>query len=124
GGAGPGLASGLAGARPPRPAGAAGVGARRVRGRPLARALARPTPDGPSLPPSPAGARDRSHVDFRSRRDWTRSRKRGTERTMTAEAQPKVEIVPVENPGDLRAALAIREVVFIEEQQVPAEIER
>ncbi len=43
---------------------------------------------------------------------------------MTTEAQPKVEIRPVADAGDLAAALAIREVVFIEEQQVPAEIER
>lgn len=43
---------------------------------------------------------------------------------MTTEAQPKVELRPVADAGDLAAALAIREVVFIEEQQVPAEIER
>lgn len=43
---------------------------------------------------------------------------------MTTEAQPKVEIRPVADAGDLAAALAIREVVFIEEQQVPADIER
>jgi predicted GNAT family N-acyltransferase len=38
--------------------------------------------------------------------------------------EPQVELVPVDGPGDFAAALAIREVVFIEEQQVPREIER
>lgn len=36
----------------------------------------------------------------------------------------EVEIIPVRSPGDFAAALAIREIVFIEEQQVPREIER
>jgi predicted GNAT family N-acyltransferase len=40
------------------------------------------------------------------------------------EGEPKVEIVRVEGPGDFAAAMAIREVVFIEEQQVPREVER
>ena len=31
---------------------------------------------------------------------------------------PEIRIVPVDNPGDLAQALAIREVVFIEEQRV------
>lgn len=43
---------------------------------------------------------------------------------MDAEQRPEIRIVPVQDPGDLAAALAIREVVFIEEQQVPREIER
>lgn len=43
---------------------------------------------------------------------------------MVADPQQEVVIEPVAGPGDLAAALAIREVVFIEEQQVPREIER
>ena len=43
---------------------------------------------------------------------------------MVPEREPNVEIIPVDGPGDFAAALAIREVVFIEEQQVPREIER
>lgn len=39
-------------------------------------------------------------------------------------APAEVVIVPVEGPGDFAAAMAIREVVFIEEQRVPEEIER
>jgi predicted GNAT family N-acyltransferase len=37
---------------------------------------------------------------------------------------PEIRIVPVDNPGDLAQALAIREVVFIEEQRVPETMER
>ena len=40
------------------------------------------------------------------------------------EKQQEIKVVPVKNQGDFAAALAIREVVFIEEQQVPREIER
>ncbi|MGQ0507930.1 MAG: GNAT family N-acetyltransferase [Myxococcaceae bacterium] len=36
----------------------------------------------------------------------------------------RVEIVPVKNEGELFQALAIREIVFIEEQHVPEGIER
>lgn len=36
----------------------------------------------------------------------------------------EINIVPVDNPGDLAQALAIREVVFIEEQAVPETLER
>jgi predicted GNAT family N-acyltransferase len=36
----------------------------------------------------------------------------------------EIRIVPVDNPGDLAQALAIREVVFIEEQAVPETLER
>ena len=36
----------------------------------------------------------------------------------------QVQVVPVEGPGDLAAAMAIREVVFIEEAAIPLEIER
>jgi predicted GNAT family N-acyltransferase len=36
----------------------------------------------------------------------------------------QTRVVPVEGPGDLAAALAIREVVFIEEAAIPLEIER
>lgn len=43
---------------------------------------------------------------------------------MVPEREPDVEIIQVDGPGDFAAALAIREVVFIEEQQVPREIER
>lgn len=43
---------------------------------------------------------------------------------MVPEREPEVEIIRVDGPGDFAAALAIREVVFIEEQQVPREIER
>src|ERR1700677_953171 len=35
-----------------------------------------------------------------------------------------IRIAPVDNPGDLAQALAIREVVFIEEQSVPETMER
>lgn len=40
------------------------------------------------------------------------------------EQQPDIKVVPVKNQGDFAAALAIREVVFIEEQSVPVELER
>lgn len=40
------------------------------------------------------------------------------------ESRAEVTIVPVQNEGDLFQALAIREVVFIEEQHVPEGIER
>lgn len=43
---------------------------------------------------------------------------------MVPESETEVEIIQVEGPGDFAAAMAIREVVFIEEQQVPREIER
>ena len=36
----------------------------------------------------------------------------------------ELRIVPVEGPGDLASALAIREIVFIEEQSVPQGLER
>ncbi len=42
---------------------------------------------------------------------------------MSATEQPIV-VVPVKNEGELFQALAIREVVFIEEQSVPATMER
>jgi predicted GNAT family N-acyltransferase len=35
----------------------------------------------------------------------------------------QVTVIPVSGPGDMAAALAIREVVFIEEQAVPPEFE-
>ena len=41
-----------------------------------------------------------------------------------APPEPEVELVEVRGPGEFAAALAIREIVFIEEQQVPREIER
>jgi predicted GNAT family N-acyltransferase len=37
---------------------------------------------------------------------------------------PTITISPVDNPGDLAQALAIREIVFIEEQAVPETLER
>ncbi|MBX5480888.1 MAG: GNAT family N-acetyltransferase [Myxococcaceae bacterium] len=40
------------------------------------------------------------------------------------ETRPEVTIVPVRNEAELFQALAIREVVFIEEQHVPEGIER
>jgi predicted GNAT family N-acyltransferase len=40
------------------------------------------------------------------------------------EVRPEISIIPVQNDGDLAQALAIREVVFIEEQHVPEGIER
>ncbi|MBI3185831.1 MAG: GNAT family N-acetyltransferase [Myxococcales bacterium] len=43
---------------------------------------------------------------------------------MPAETSADVRIVPVRSEGDLAQALAIREVVFIEEQRVPETIER
>lgn len=36
----------------------------------------------------------------------------------------ETRIVPIQEPGDLAAALAIREIVFIEEQAVPQDVER
>ena len=38
--------------------------------------------------------------------------------------QPEIKVVPVKNQGDFAAAVAIREIVFIEEQSVPVELER
>jgi predicted GNAT family N-acyltransferase len=38
--------------------------------------------------------------------------------------QPDIKVIPVKNQGDFAAALAIREIVFIEEQSVPVELER
>jgi predicted GNAT family N-acyltransferase len=35
----------------------------------------------------------------------------------------QLKVIPVSGPGDMAAALAIREVVFIEEQAVPADFE-
>ena len=43
---------------------------------------------------------------------------------MSATQTPPVVVVPVRNEGELFQALAIREVVFIEEQSVPAMMER
>lgn len=43
---------------------------------------------------------------------------------MSLPAPEAVTIVPVQGQGDLMQALAIREVVFIEEQRVPEGIER
>ncbi len=43
---------------------------------------------------------------------------------MVSQPEIEVRITPVDGPGDFAAALAIREVVFIEEQRVPEEIER
>ncbi len=40
------------------------------------------------------------------------------------EQQQDIKVIPVKNQGDFAAALAIREVVFIEEQSVPVELER
>src|SRR5687767_695059 len=40
------------------------------------------------------------------------------------EGRPEISIVPVQNDGELAQALAIREVVFIEEQHVPGDVER
>ena len=40
------------------------------------------------------------------------------------DTRSEVTIVPVKNEGDLLQALAIREVVFIEEQHVPESMER
>lgn len=38
--------------------------------------------------------------------------------------QQDIKVVPVKNQGDFAAAVAIREIVFIEEQSVPVELER
>lgn len=43
---------------------------------------------------------------------------------MENDSRSDVTIVPVKNDGDLAQALAIREIVFIEEQHVPEGIER
>ena len=43
---------------------------------------------------------------------------------MTAPADIKLVITPAKNEADLFQALAIREVVFIEEQHVPETVER
>lgn len=43
---------------------------------------------------------------------------------MSGDTASKVVIKPVENEGELFSALAIREIVFIEEQSVPESLER
>jgi predicted GNAT family N-acyltransferase len=43
---------------------------------------------------------------------------------MTGDTAKEVLIKPVENEGELMQALAIREIVFIEEQSVPESLER
>lgn len=43
---------------------------------------------------------------------------------MPAESVSSIVIAPVKNEGELMQALAIREVVFIEEQSVPEDMER
>jgi predicted GNAT family N-acyltransferase len=43
---------------------------------------------------------------------------------MSATETPPVVVLPVRNEGELFQALAIREIVFIEEQSVPAMMER
>src|SRR5690606_1781587 len=113
-------------ARSPPPPHPGGVGAQGGGGRALAAALARISPDGGALAGAARGAGDRPGAALRANRAyrWIPKANCGTGRAMTTEAQPKVEIRPVADAGDLAAALAIREVVFIEEQQVPAEIER
>ena len=43
---------------------------------------------------------------------------------MPAESESSIVIAPVKNEGELMQALAVREVVFIEEQSVPEDMER
>ena len=43
---------------------------------------------------------------------------------MAAEQQPEIRIEAARDRGDLESALAIREIVFIEEQSVPSNLER
>ena len=43
---------------------------------------------------------------------------------MSSESSSSISIAPVHNEGELMQALAIREVVFIEEQSVPEDMER
>lgn len=43
---------------------------------------------------------------------------------MAAETTPEIVISPVKNEGELMQALALREIVFIEEQSVPESMER
>lgn len=43
---------------------------------------------------------------------------------MTGDTAKEVLIKPIENEGELMQALAIREIVFIEEQSVPESLER
>jgi len=43
---------------------------------------------------------------------------------MAAETTPEIIITPVKNEGELMQALALREIVFIEEQSVPESMER
>ena len=43
---------------------------------------------------------------------------------MVSQSASEVQIVPIKGEGDLMQALAIREVVFIEEQSVPEAMER
>lgn len=45
-------------------------------------------------------------------------------KTATHDTQAEVTIVPIKDEGELMQALAIREIVFIEEQSVPAHLER
>ena len=43
---------------------------------------------------------------------------------MSAETEAPIVISPVKNEGELMQALALREIVFIEEQSVPESMER
>ena len=43
---------------------------------------------------------------------------------MASEQQPEIRIETAKGPGDFASAMAIREIVFIEEQQVPPDLER
>jgi predicted GNAT family N-acyltransferase len=43
---------------------------------------------------------------------------------MAAETEASIVIAPVKNEGELMQALALREIVFIEEQSVPESMER
>jgi predicted GNAT family N-acyltransferase len=43
---------------------------------------------------------------------------------MPSETAPEIVITPVKNEGELMQALALREIVFIEEQSVPESMER
>lgn len=43
---------------------------------------------------------------------------------MAAQTTPEIVITPVKNEGELMQALALREIVFIEEQSVPESMER
>jgi predicted GNAT family N-acyltransferase len=60
----------------------------------------------------------------RGRFDWEPTRKSHIRPAMSGESTTNIILKPVENEGELFQALAVREIVFIEEQSVPESLER